>query len=151
MKQAFQTLVRVRYAECDAQLVVFNARYGDFVDLAITEFVRELFGSYQAVMKLGYDYQVVKLTTEFKSPAKFDDVLAISVVVSHIGNTSIAYQLDFREYFTQRLVAVSDIVYVMMSCPAYEKVPVPDFFREKLQQGAAGVVANYAGIDLNGG
>ena len=29
-----QLLVRVRYAECDAQGVVFNARYADYADLA---------------------------------------------------------------------------------------------------------------------
>lgn len=148
MSKPFRTLIRVRYAECDAQLVVFNARYGDFVDLAITEFVRVLFGSYQNLMEQGYDYQVVKLVTEYKSPAKFDDVLAISIDVGKIGNSSFSFVLEFREYFSNRLVATSEIVYVMMSCPAYEKIPIPDFFREKLNQGAPDVVVNYAGIEL---
>ena len=146
--QAFRTLVRVRYAECDAQLVVFNARYGDFVDLAVTEYVRALFGSYQNVMDQGYDYQVVKLSTEFKSSAKFDDVLAISVEVAKLGNTSFALTVEFKEFYSERLVAVSEIVYVMMTCPAYEKVAIPDFFREKFNQGAPGVIMNYAGIEL---
>ena len=149
MAKPFRTLIRVRYAECDAQLVVFNARYGDFVDLAVTEYVRVLFGSYQDLMDGGYDYQVVRLATEYKSPAKFDDVLSISVEVSKLGNTSFTYRLEFREYFSDRLIAVSEIVYVMMSCPAYEKIPVPDFFREKLEQGAPGVVVNYAGVALS--
>lgn len=148
MSQPFRVLIRVRYAECDAQLVVFNARYGDYVDLATTEFMRVLFGSYQAVMEMGYDYQVVRLATDYKSAAKFDDVLSISVAVTKLGNSSFSYQLEFREYFSDRLVAVTEIVYVMMTCPAYEKISIPDFFREKLQQGAPDQILNYAGINI---
>lgn len=32
--------LRVRYGECDAQKVVFNARYGDYMDVAVLEFMR---------------------------------------------------------------------------------------------------------------
>src|SRR5262245_38413749 len=34
----FRFLLRVRYGEVDAQKVVFNARWGDYVDLAVTEY-----------------------------------------------------------------------------------------------------------------
>lgn len=34
MTPPFRYYLRVRYGECDAQKVVFNARYGDYVDLA---------------------------------------------------------------------------------------------------------------------
>lgn len=37
---AFRYYLRVRYDECDAQKVVFNARYGAYVDLAVGEFYR---------------------------------------------------------------------------------------------------------------
>ena len=33
-----RVLIRVRYGECDAQGVLFNARYMDLVDVAFTEF-----------------------------------------------------------------------------------------------------------------
>ena len=39
----FRYYTRVRYQDCDAQHVVFNARYGDYVDLAVTEFLRATF------------------------------------------------------------------------------------------------------------
>ena len=35
----FRYFVRVRYQDCDSQHVVFNARYGDYIDLAVTEFL----------------------------------------------------------------------------------------------------------------
>ena len=40
MTTPFRYYLRVRYQECDAQHVVFNARYGDYIDLACFEFMR---------------------------------------------------------------------------------------------------------------
>ena len=73
----FRLLLRVRYGECDAQQVVFNARYGDYVDVAATEFYRAVFGSYQALLEQGLDSQVVRMVTDWRAPARFDDVLRV--------------------------------------------------------------------------
>ena len=45
MSAIFRFRFRVRYGECDAQQIVFNARWADYVDLATTEYTRVLFGS----------------------------------------------------------------------------------------------------------
>ncbi len=37
MPNHFRYYLRVRYGECDAQKVVFNARYAEYVDLATTD------------------------------------------------------------------------------------------------------------------
>ena len=73
----FTLKIRVRYGECDAQQVVFNARYADYVDLAATEYYRALFGGYHALIASGYDTQVVRLDIHWRSPARFDEVLAL--------------------------------------------------------------------------
>ena len=36
VEDQFTLLLRVRYGECDAQEVVFNARYADYIDIAMT-------------------------------------------------------------------------------------------------------------------
>jgi hypothetical protein len=36
----FRYYLRVRYIECDAQKVVFNSRYSEYVDVGINEFLR---------------------------------------------------------------------------------------------------------------
>jgi acyl-CoA thioester hydrolase len=40
MTTPFRYYLRVRYQECDPQHVVFNARYGDYADLACFELMR---------------------------------------------------------------------------------------------------------------
>ena len=58
----FRYCLRVRYGECDAQKVVFNARYADYLDLATLEFIRAI-GFAEALMT-DLDYQLVKLNLE---------------------------------------------------------------------------------------
>lgn len=67
MSDRFRYYVRVRYGECDAQKVVFNARYADYLDLSTTEFLRAL-GFGEALINGTFDYQLVKLTIEWKVP-----------------------------------------------------------------------------------
>ena len=149
MDENFKLLLRVRYCECDAQQVVFNARYGDYVDIAMTEFMRHLFGGYTAMLEQGIDNQVVRLAIDWKASARFDDVLAISVATARIGNTSFTLQLHFVNYATGAAVATAEITYVLVSAENYTKIPVPDEMREKLTHGAPNVVINHAGVALN--
>ena len=74
----FRYYLRVRYQECDAQLVVFNARYGDYVDIAGIEFWRAI-GLADEVAALSFDVQLVKQTTTWKAPARNNQVLELSV------------------------------------------------------------------------
>ena len=136
---------RVRYNECDAQQVVFNARYGDYVDIAMTEFFRALGCDYTSLLERGFDNQVVKLTTEWQSSARFDDVLDVFVSSKHIGNTSFTLQANIRHADEDRAIATAEAVYVMMTREPFEKTPVPDWLREKLQTGVPTAVTDQSG------
>lgn len=142
----FKMLLRVRYGECDAQRVVFNARYGDYVDIAMTEFMRCLFGGYTAMVEEGVDNQVVRLEIDWTTPAKYDDVIAISVAAERVGNTSFTLKLNFTDFATKRKIATAEITYVLVSAASYTKISIPDNMREKLTRGAPNVVINHAGV-----
>jgi acyl-CoA thioester hydrolase len=145
----FRVLLRVRYCECDAQQVVFNARYGDYADVALTEYFRALFGSYQSLLEQGLDSQVVRMATDWKSPARFDEVLALDVATLRIGTTSYTVRVDVSEFFSGRHVAVTEVTYVMVSAHGLEKRAVPEAVREKLAAGVPGGIVNLAGIDTS--
>src|SRR4051812_13260202 len=63
----FRYYLRVRYVECDAQKVVFNTRYGEYVDVSVNEFLRAI-GMLPAFTDGHLDFQLVKQTTEWKAP-----------------------------------------------------------------------------------
>lgn len=145
MANPFEFLFRVRYGECDAQGVVFNARYGDYVDLALTEYMRAAMGGYNALVNMGFETQVVRLLTEWKAPARFDDVLKASVYPSHFGNTSFTVNFDFVNASTQVLVATSQATYVLVDAKNFTKQIIPAQIKSALLEGAAGKQINQAG------
>src|SRR6476646_4613559 len=92
----FRYYLRVRYAECDAQKVVFNSRYAEYVDVALNEFLRAVGFDTRRLLASGLDFQLVKQTIEWKSPAQFDDVLEVDVEPVHLGTTSFTCRATFR-------------------------------------------------------
>jgi acyl-CoA thioester hydrolase len=139
----FSYFLRVRYGECDAQKVVFNSRYGDYVDLAAAEFLRVL-GFEQEIQTAELDYQLVKQTTEWRSPARYDQVLEISVSTQHLGTTSFTLATEFRIAGVEALIATSETVYVHVDTHTLKKAPIPPRLRAALQQGAKGKAVDHA-------
>ncbi len=150
MRTPFRVLLRVRYAECDAQGVVFNARYGDYVDLAMTEFMRALLGGYSVLLEQGLDTQVVRLATDWTGPARFDEVLALRVTPQRLGNTSFSLRVDMRRWPDETPVAVSEITYVLVSAGDHRKQAIPDALRNLLESAASGVSVDLAGVGSAG-
>lgn len=145
MPSPFEFRLRVRYGECDAQGVVFNARYGDYVDIAVNEYIRTLFGDYQRLLDQDLDIQVVNLNQNWKSPARFDEVLCARITPGRVGNTSFALHLAFHEHRSDRLVMEADTTYVMIAPSTEAKTPVPGHIRTLLEQGAPGTMISHAG------
>ena len=147
MDNVFTHLLRVRYSECDAQKVVFNAKYVEYIDIAFTEFTREIWGDYTDMLNSGIDTQVVSLNIDWVAPAHFDDVLAIRLHTAHIGNTSYTVQVDVTNYVSGAEIVSAKIVYVMVSATEHKKIRIPDDMRLTLAHGAPGVTRDHAGVN----
>jgi acyl-CoA thioester hydrolase len=136
MSEGFRYYLRVRYGECDAQKVVFNVRYGEYVDLAVCEWFRAL--GYGAQMVSGeLDFQLVRQTLEWKHPARYDDVLEIAVATQRLGNTSFVLGCEFRIAGDARIIATAETVYVLVDHATLGKRTLPEALRERMLQGTA--------------
>ena len=141
----FRYYLRVRYGECDAQKVVFNSRYSDYVDISTSEFLRAM-GFAEALVDGSFDFQLVKQTLEWKAPARFDQVLEISIYAKHQGNTSFTFATEFRIAGEDRVIATAETVYVYVQAHTLQKMPLPAEFRAALEEGAKGKVTDHAGF-----
>jgi len=144
MKSQFRYYLRVRYAECDAQKVVFNSRYGDFIDIAATEFFRAI-GFGVAMINGKFDYQVVKQTVEWKAPAHFDEILELSVGAKHLGNTSVTLTTEFRIAGEDKVIVTAETVYVLFDSDTMVKISLPADLRSTLENPDIDVVTDHAG------
>jgi acyl-CoA thioester hydrolase len=149
MSDRYRYYLRVRYGECDAQKVVFNSRYGEYVDLAATEFLRAL-GFADAVIQGDIDYQLVRQTLEWKRPARFDQVLELAVAASRLGTTSFTLHTEFRVAGSPDVIATAETVYVLVDGHSLQKRELPADFRAALQRGAPERATDHAGY-LGGG
>jgi len=144
MNQPFRYYLRVRYIECDAQKVVFNSRYGEYVDVSINEFLRAV-GVLDQFLEGHLDFQLVKQTIEWKAPARFDQVLELSIAVLRLGHTSFTTVTEFRVAGGDgKLIVTVETVYVLVDGRTLSKLPLPDTLRAALQEGAAGRVTDHA-------
>ena len=139
----FRYFLRVRYDECDAQKVVFNARYGVYTDLAVGEFFRAL-GYGEQMVSGELDYQLVKQTTEWKAPARYDDVLEATVRAVKLGNTSFVLGVEFRRAGRPDLIAAVETVYVLVDHATLAKRPLPAALRAALERGVEAVTDHAA-------
>jgi acyl-CoA thioester hydrolase len=130
MPEPFIHHLRVRFAECDPQGVVFNSHYLAYVDVGITELWRAAFGSYQTMLDRGLDVVVAEAKLRFRSPARFDDELRLEVAVTHLGNTSIISQ--HRICREQELLVEIEIRHVTVDRATLGKQPIPDWLRDGL-------------------
>jgi acyl-CoA thioester hydrolase len=144
MTPPFRYYLRVRYIECDAQKVVFNSRYSEYVDVSINELLRAT-GMLPEFLDGHLDFQLVKQTIEWKAPARFDAVLELSIAATRLGTTSFTVRTDFRIAGDDRVIVTVETIYVLVDAGTLTKLPLPDALRAALEQGAAGRVTDHAG------
>jgi acyl-CoA thioester hydrolase len=144
MTDPFRYYLRVRYGECDAQRVVFNARWADYVDIGSVEYFHALrFG--EALASGAFDYQVVKLTLEWKAPARFDQVLELSIFTTLLGNTSFTVVTEFRIAGVEQVICKAETIYVNVDSKTLTKLPLSPEVRTALESGAHGKIVDHAG------
>ena len=145
--QTFRYYLRVRYGECDQQGVVFNARYGDYVDLACTEFLNTVLGRANVGGNV-FEMQVVKLLIEWTAPARYDDALEISVMLKSLGTTSFALGFEMRKVSNGagETIVTAETVNVHMDPKSWTKSALPEAMRAKLTAGGRGQFVDHAGV-----
>jgi acyl-CoA thioester hydrolase len=126
--------------------VVYNGRYGDYVDIAAGEFLRVVWGD--AVFGGGYDYQLVRQLIEWRASLHYDEIVQITVSMARIGTTSFVLAMDLRPIGATRPCAAAETTYVLTSEGELSKRPIPDDLRLRLDTGAPGVVVDHAGAGL---
>jgi YbgC/YbaW family acyl-CoA thioester hydrolase len=147
-KQEFRFFerLRVRWAEIDAQKIVFNGHYLMYFDTAFAAYWRALAMPYAETMEaLGGDLYVRKATLEYLGSARYDDVLDIGMRCARIGNSSILFTgAVFRQ---DELLVSGELVYVFADPHSQTSKPVPEPLRKVL----LGFEADEAVLDVRTG
>jgi len=129
----FSFSFRVRYAETDAQGIVFFAHYLTYFDTAINEYLRDLPYNYiEHVKQTGTDFHVVKVTVEFFAPSHFDDEIEVYVRTGRIGRTSLTFFIEIFPKNGETTLVKGEVVWVNTDQKTYKSVPLPEALVVKL-------------------
>ncbi|MFD6069236.1 MULTISPECIES: acyl-CoA thioesterase [Amycolatopsis] len=120
--------LRVRYHECDGQGIVFNAHYLAYVDMAMFEVEKVLFGSHQEALARGVDVVVAESNLRYRAPCSYDDELVVAVYLDHLGTTSLV--IDFEITRDGDLCTEVKTRYVFVDPKTLKKAAPPASVRE---------------------
>lgn len=132
MSAPFVHRLRVRYHECDAQGIVFNANWLAYCDVALTELWREAFGSYAALTAQGVDVVVADAALRFRRPGRFDDELELEVAVVALPETEI--HLRTRARRGDELLVEATLRYVAVGTEDLRRTALPPAVRAGLER-----------------
>ncbi|MCW5724322.1 MAG: acyl-CoA thioesterase [Maricaulaceae bacterium] len=124
---AFFHPLRVRWAECDPQGIVFNANYLLYFDVAVTEYLRKIGFSGGGMVELF----IVNARTDFRAPAAADDLVDIGVRCMRIGNTSLEFA--FAIFRGEELLTEGVLTYVNAIKGTKTPAPPPPAFIEAIE------------------
>ncbi len=118
-------LHRVRWSEVDPQNIVFNSRYLEFFDAAMTEFYRFIGYPPQEIGSTDYGPVVVKVEVHYHNSAVMDDLLRTKVACTRMGNSSLDLGFQIYREATQELLVTATITYVNVDQSTRKPTPIP--------------------------
>jgi len=124
----FSVEVRVRLPETDALGVVYHGYFLTYFDVARMDYLRGL-GLLEQFRKGEALTLVVHASADFRSPARFDDVLRVQVRVRRIGESSVTFDFRVNQKGDDRLVAEGRSVHSFIDSKTWQAVRVPEDFR----------------------
>jgi len=93
----FETQVRVRFAETDAQGIAHHSVYLVWFELARIEYLERFRGGYPGLRDEGIEALTTEVNVRYLAPARFDDRLAVKVRAADLRGARFRF-----EYLVER-------------------------------------------------
>ncbi|MGN7760849.1 acyl-CoA thioesterase [Paenibacillus sp. 22594] len=92
----YATSFRVRYQETDQMGVVYHANYLSWFESGRTEMFRGLGFAYRTLENMGVLLPVTAADLQFKSPARYDDLVAVYARLTTFSALRVVYEYEIR-------------------------------------------------------
>ncbi|HEX4694518.1 thioesterase family protein [Sphingomonas sp.] len=135
MPAAFSTRFKVRYAEIDGQKVVFNSRYLEYADVAVTEFWE--WTGIDAALGAAWtetEFHVRHAAIDYRKPFVLGDTIKASVRIERIGGSSLTQVFELRHADTGELHTVITMVVVNVHLPTGKPIAIASDVRAFLEK-----------------
>ena len=123
----------VRFAETDAQGIVFYGNYVTYQDETFTEYMEAVGYPYEDLRREAWDVHVVNVELDYRASAGFRDHLVNAMRVSAIRESSIEFEYRCRRADDDAVIVEGTVTHVAVD---EEGAPtrIPDDFRDAVAE-----------------
>ena len=134
----FQWQVRVYYEDTDSGGVVYYANYLRFMERARTEWMRALgFEQDRLLREDGILFAVRSASIEYLRPARFNDLLSVSLDVVQRGRASLTFkQVIARRAEEQVPLCTAQVKIACLDAASFRPHPIPDYILTEIVDGS---------------
>jgi len=131
MNTIFSMPVRVYYEDTDAGGVVYHSNYLNFMERARTEWLRSLgFEQDELAAKDGVIFAVSAVSVAFHKPARFNELLSVSVELDRRGAASLTLKQEVRR--ADERLASGEVRVACIDARRFVPVAIPARITEKV-------------------
>ena len=100
--------IRVRYPEVDQMGVVHHSRYWTYFEMGRVELLRAGGVSYADCEREGVFFAVAKCSAKYLAPARYDELLTLSVRITRVGAARIDHAYELRRKADSALLCTAE-------------------------------------------
>jgi len=100
----YKTEIRVPYADTDRMGIVYHTNYIKYFEVGRTEYLREVGYPYAWLEAEGIWLPVASVYCEYKSPARYDDLLVVNTRVAEMKSATIVMAYEIYRKDTDELL-----------------------------------------------
>lgn len=126
------TRIVVRYAETDQMGVVHHAVYPIWFEIARTDYIKAAGMSYSEMEKRGVMLPVTGISCRYRLPAKYDDVLSVTVRITRFSPARIEFEYEVRREGEDEILTTGTSAHGFVDSKTFRplnlKKALPDFY-----------------------
>ena len=124
MTATFSIPVRVYYEDTDSGGVVYHSNYLNFMERARTEWLRALgFEQDELLREHGVIFAVSSVSVAFHKPARFNELLAVTVALDRRGAASLTLKQEIRR--GDEVLASGEVRIACLDAQRFVPVAIP--------------------------
>ena len=133
----FSTTVRVIWADTDAARIVWFGTYLRYLE-AVEVAMFDGLGTSLAALLSGHRILLPRttITVNYRSPARFDDVLDLAIGVESLTERRARLAFEFRQHESRQMVAEGSYEIACVDATTFKGRAFPDEIRALLQSAA---------------
>ena len=133
---AYRMTLPVRFGDIDKAGIVYYPVIFHYLHVAQEEFFGEYVGMpyHRLIDEERIGFPTVSDSTQFYKPMKYGDALDIILHISRVGQSSVTFEYSIYRKGSDQLLARSSQVKVAVDMGTWEKIEIPEKYKEKFRR-----------------